>query len=267
MIPSLVFLHCNHTPHCTATVDKHFDYTTLQLKTAGSVELFYDDERHFLEGPCLWPAMPGPHIRFHRAPGCPEWDHRYVAFSGNGVRELVDPSGLLARPLALPTDRVQSITRIMDDLIDSATDPDELRRMKATTILQRLLLEAAELRTATGSGPGTEPWLAIVMRRLETSGPRPDYEAIAREAGMSVPTLRRRFRAASGVAIHEHHLRSRLAEARRLLAESQIAIKEIAARLEYSDVFYFTRQFSAKVGVSPGVYRASVQTTSSRRQR
>lgn len=99
MIPALVFLHCNHTPHCTAAVDKHFDYTTLQLKTAGSVELFYDDERHLLDGPFLWPAMPGPHIRFHRARGCPEWDHRYVAFSGNGVHELVDPSGLLARPL------------------------------------------------------------------------------------------------------------------------------------------------------------------------
>lgn len=155
----------------------------------------------------------------------------------------------------------------MDDLIESATDSDELRRMKATTILQRLLLEAAELRTASGSGSATDPWLAAVLQRLETGGARPDYEAIAREAGMSVPTLRRRFRAASGVAIHEHHLRSRLAEARRLLAESRLGIKEIAALLGYSDVFYFTRQFSAKVGVSPGVYRASVQTTSSRRQR
>ena len=170
MIPALVFLHCNHTPHCTAAVDKHFDYTTLQLKTAGSVELFYDDERHLLDGPFLWPAMPGPHIRFHRARGCPEWDHRYVAFSGNGVHELVDPSGLLARPLPLPADRVESITRVMDDLIESATDSDELRRMKATTILQRLLLEAAELRTASGAGSATDPWLAAVMRRLETSG-------------------------------------------------------------------------------------------------
>jgi AraC-like DNA-binding protein len=102
------------------------------------------------------------------------------------------------------------------------------------------------------------------VARLERAGNRPDYRRLAAEAGMSVPTLRRRFHAATGVPIHEYHLRSRLAEARRLLAETPLAIKEIAAGLGYSDVFYFTRQFSQKTGVSPAVYRASVQVSAGR---
>jgi len=262
VIADIAFLHCNHVPRCVSSVDKRFDYHTVQFMTAGAVELWYGESRTVLEGCYLWPAMPGPHIRFGRAPGCAAWDHRYVAFTGTGVHRLADPGRLLSEPLAVPSARADRVCRVMDDLIEAASDPGELQRMKASTILQRLLLEAAEIRGSTD--PAGTSWLEPIVATLERTGGRPDYRRVAAEAGMSLPTLRRRFHAATGVPIHEYHLRSRLAEARRLLAETPLAIKEIAARLGYSDVFYFTRQFSGKTGVSPAVYRASVQSTAAR---
>jgi hypothetical protein len=51
-----------------ATVDKRFTYHTVQLMTRGEVELFYDDERHLMDGVWVWPCQPGPHIRFHLSP-------------------------------------------------------------------------------------------------------------------------------------------------------------------------------------------------------
>src|SRR5947209_5107909 len=79
----LAFLHGSRNERCDATVDKHFDgYSTLQFMASGSIDLYYENERSRLRGRWCWPAFPGPWIRFHRAPGCPWWDHRYIAVKG-----------------------------------------------------------------------------------------------------------------------------------------------------------------------------------------
>lgn len=257
MLPSLSFLHCDAYPHCTASVAKRFGYHTIQFKTNGIVDLSYDEYRIQLSGAYLWPAMPGPEIRFSRAAGCGEWNHRYVAFTGPGVQDLADPGDLLTRPLAVPRNRAGAIAQIMDDLIDTAKQTGEVQRLKATVILQRLLIEAAEIR---GAPQGErDPWLEEVLEALKPSRTRPEYDEVARRMGVSLPTLRRQFRERMGVPIHEYHLRMRLDTARRLLARTNRPLKDIASELGYADVFYFTRQFTHRVGASPGVYRASAQ--------
>ena len=58
---------------------------------------------------------------------------------------------------------------------------------------------------------------------------------------------------------HEYVLQSRVAEARRLLAEGDDPIKTIAARLGYRDVYFFSRQFKRFTGVPPALFRKSRQ--------
>lgn len=263
MLDDIVFLHCAHTLECTASVDKRFDYHTIQYKTAGDVELWYDDERMLLSGAYLWPAFPGHHIRFRRAPEVPHWNHRYAAFTGSGVHRLFDPADVLARPLSVPADEAGRVARIFDSLIAAARRQDELRRIKAIALLQQLLVEAAEIGEERPTAD--RAWLGRVLAMIDICDPHPNYEAVAQRLGVSLPTLRRRFASATGMPLHEHYIRSRITEARRLLGESTLAIKEVAAHLGYSDVFHFTRQFSQKAGVSPGVYRASVQADRRRR--
>jgi transcriptional regulator GlxA family with amidase domain len=55
-------------------------------------------------------------------------------------------------------------------------------------------------------------------------------------------------------------LQSRIAAARHLLSDTDLPIKQIAARLGYSNVYFFSRQFTAMAGVSPGIYRTSRQS-------
>src|SRR5690606_7646504 len=45
-------------------------------------------------------------------------------------------------------------------------------------------------------------------------------------------------------------------EAKRLLAESDLPVAEIAARLSFSEATYFCRFFARIVGMSPGQFRA-----------
>jgi AraC-like DNA-binding protein len=44
-------------------------------------------------------------------------------------------------------------------------------------------------------------------------------------------------------------------EARRLLVETTLSIKEVAARCGYDRVSQFDRQFGRQCGMTPGVYR------------
>jgi AraC-like DNA-binding protein len=84
-------------------------------------------------------------------------------------------------------------------------------------------------------------------------------EAFARAWGMSLSTLRRKFRAATGVALHEYQIQARVAKARTLLGDTDLPVKVIAERLGYTDVYFFTRQFRQAVGVPPATYRRSRQ--------
>jgi AraC-like DNA-binding protein len=48
----------------------------------------------------------------------------------------------------------------------------------------------------------------------------------------------------------------RVQEARRLLVETTLSIKEVAARCGYDRVSQFDRQFGRQCGMTPGVYRS-----------
>ncbi len=258
MRDDLTFLHGNHTPRCIATVDKRFDYHTLQFMVRGGIELFYDDARHELRGAWLWPCHPGPWIRFHEWPRGRAWEHRYLAFTGPRVAEWEATGLWLRRPESVAAVDLTDLRDSFDRMIGLALRPGRWSRLRAINLLERILLERAEKRRA--AAPDRPAWLDAVMSALADLSREPDYTELASSLGMALTTLRRRFRAATGHAMHAYRLECRIAEARRQVGETDAPIKQIADRLGYQDVFYFTRQFKQISGVSPAAYRRSRQT-------
>ncbi len=252
----LVFLHSARDPHCMAVMDKHFDgYFTLQYMSAGAVEVSYGSEVHRLSGRWFWPHFPGPRITLHAAPGCDFWQHRYLAFKGPLAGKWAADGLLLQAPQPTPGGR--SFDKPFDELLEliQRRDPHSWGHRRATNQLERILLELAEARTQERKG---DPWLE---RILELFAAQPeaafDYTRLAAQSGMALSTLRRRFREASGMALHTYALQCRTAAARKLLGESDLSIKEIADKLGYADVYFFSRQFRKNTGVPPAQYRKS----------
>lgn len=248
----IVFLHSNHRPRCVDTVDKRFGYHTVQLMTSGSVRLSYDSARHDLDGAWLWTCHPGPRIRFHEWPRGEPWDHRHLAVSGPRV-DGWEAAGLWPRsPVAVPAADVERWVDALSGIIACSVRPERRSRLRAAALLEVFLLDWQELSSgADDAGPG---WLSTAMAALR--GPqRPDYDALAGSLGWSLSTLQRRFRAATGSSLHEVHVESRIIDARRLLGETDRPVKAIADELGYSDVFYFSRQFTVRVGMPPAQYR------------
>ncbi len=256
--PAITFLATTRERHCAVSIDKHLDgYSTIQFMSAGGVALAYDDRSYLLEGAWFWPAAPGPRTRFHVAPGHRTWFHRHVGFQGPLVHQWAAAGLWPEGPQEAPAGREWAA--LFDALIIQARRTDRWGRLRAANLLEQLLLELAEARAQPAHGENG--WLDRALGALGGEARLPSgYDALAQELGMGLSTLRRRFKAATGLALHQYALQSRMASARTLLGETDLPIKAVAERLGYDNVYFFSRQFRQHLHVTPGAYRKSRQT-------
>ena len=84
---------------------------------------------------------------------------------------------------------------------------------------------------------------------------------LAAEAGMSIRTFLRRFKATTGLTPAAWLLTERLARARELLEASGSSMDDIAADCGFGSVVTFRNHFRAKLGVSPSAYRKRFRAT------
>ena len=92
----------------------------------------------------------------------------------------------------------------------------------------------------------------LVESHFPTDQSVSDY---ASKLGVTPTHLTRVCNQIMGAPASEILARRKLAEAQRLLADTKIPVKDIASALGYHSPAYFTRLFSAKIGLSPGAFR------------
>jgi len=77
--------------------------------------------------------------------------------------------------------------------------------------------------------------------------------------GMSQRNFTRRFRSATNMTPVQYLQSQRLREAKELLQNSNLSIAEIAFRVGYIDVSYFTKLFKQFASITPKEYRITVR--------
>lgn len=97
--------------------------------------------------------------------------------------------------------------------------------------------------------------LTLLASRLSE---RWTVERLARELGLSRAALARRFSSATGTSPLRYLQAQRIAEAERLLSNSDLTLSEIARRVGYESEFAFNRAFKRLRGVAPGQFRRSL---------
>ena len=80
-------------------------------------------------------------------------------------------------------------------------------------------------------------------------------DQLAALIGRSVSQAQRLFTAEYNTSLYRYVLDCKLALACRLLRETGMTVREVAAYLSFEDEFYFSGLFRRKIGCSPSRYR------------
>lgn len=109
--------------------------------------------------------------------------------------------------------------------------------------------------------------IATALRLIrEAAGQGTRVEALARQVGLSRSVFQRRFRAALKRSVHQEILNARLKRARELLAETDLALAEIAERTGFKHQEYLGAVFKARLGSTPAQFRRRTTRHGSVRQ-
>ncbi|OQP56800.1 transcriptional regulator [Niastella vici] len=84
----------------------------------------------------------------------------------------------------------------------------------------------------------------------------PNIAALARNAGMSEPKLRKLFRQTFGKGVFEYYQRTRMQKAAQLLREKRLTVSEAGYQLGFTNLSHFSRVFSEHMGMKPKKYSA-----------
>jgi len=171
------------------------------------------------------------------------------------------------RETALPDDTFfddPEAARLMTGLIRLDWD-DASARLAATQAGHELLAHLAGHRLRRRPSPALDGGLAPQARRrvldlIESALDEPlTLGRLAAVAGQSEFHFARMFRASVGLPPHAYVLARRLDRARRLLAESDRPLAEIAAACGFTHPSHLTRHFRAAFGGPPGAWRRAVR--------
>lgn len=85
-------------------------------------------------------------------------------------------------------------------------------------------------------------------------------ETVAKETGVSTSHLTALFQRQLAISPGEYIRRVKLEESKCLIREGRLNFSQIAAKLNYSTIHHFSRQFKDNFGISPSEYAKSIQT-------
>lgn len=125
----------------------------------------------------------------------------------------------------------------------------EVKRSYTSTVLKNAPHDYHEDETVVG----IQEWMHHQFHSPVTLGD------IAARFDLSVRTLNRRFRQATGKTPMQFLQQLRLDHAKELLRTSNLTVAEVAFSSGYSDASYFTAQFRKAISLSPRAYRDLVR--------
>ena len=239
-------------PGKTAVLERSFETCNFSIILRGQGFFERAGRRWEFHAPFVITQWPGESLRYGPLNG--SWDEWYLVyhrslFHAFRKRGFIDPEKPLW-PVADPA----ALTKCFEEFraLACAARPEA-----CADLADRVAERAVLVSLLAPAEPDDE--LAALRSMSDQMRARPgvdwDFGKIGRQLGYSPATFRRRWKSAMGTAPAGWLANIRMAEAGRLLAESSLRIKEIAAATGFGDELYFSRRFHSTMGVSPREYR------------
>lgn len=174
------------------------------------------------------------------------------------------------RALSSAPRRFRASDRLIDlhhSLMAEHEHPDDLSRSAAEAMFQQLIVQLVrDAQRAEPHRSNLSPAVLTAQRWLLEHLEEPvGIEGAAAAAGLSLTRLHERFREEVGQPPADWRNRRRLDHARRLLADTDLAITDIAVRCGFTTSQYFATAFKKQVGLPPSAFRRRMAANAEKR--
>jgi AraC-like DNA-binding protein len=156
------------------------------------------------------------------------------------------------RARAMPSDVAPWIAEVMDSAHLGSARPMFLEARAIDWLATLLAPDRAQSPLTRRELDRVHEARAILIAR---SGDPPTLAELASEVGTNETTLKRNFKLVFGQPPYAFVLAHRLGVARRMLADTDLSIKEIAAAIGYAHASHFTTAFRRQFGITPWQHR------------
>ena len=231
------------------------EYALLYLvRGSGIFECFHQSSLKVKAGDCLI-LFPGVWHRYK-----PEqsigWEEYWVTFQGTIVGSWKQEQFIRSDAPLLFSGNEDLLSPLFEELLQ-LTNPRSRRRALESAALCHLIIAQA-LSSSEKSGRHT-----TVSERLNAAGdslrmhPENDVDLsrLAKQFGMSYSGFRRNFTKHFGESPDRFHQAARVARIKQFLIETELPLKQIAERLNYSSEFYMMQVFKRHTGLTPTQWR------------
>ena len=169
---------------------------------------------------------------------------------------FVGPHRSGAQRLQVPADERAAWLRHLADLDAELRDRRDGYADAARAHLTLLLVQLGRLDRGIPAAPEVEPLLAAVLDLIDDRYHEPiSLRDVADAVGLTPGHLTTAIGRRTGRTVQQWITERRMREARRLLADTDLTVGEIARRVGYREAGYFVRRFRAAHSVPPATWR------------
>jgi AraC-like DNA-binding protein len=243
--------------HISVASGRTLDTFTLVYITrgGGTFESHSGGEHPISEGD-LFMVHPGERHRYQPNPAT-GWDEYWVEFDGEQARRIMSHEEFSLKKPVHSIGADDHILRLFIEIAEATqTQPPGFEYIIATQASQIVARTLARLRYRSAEAREMETLIRRARLHILKYAVQPiDFQALARELGISYSAFRHRFKQITGLPPGQYQIQIRLNKARNLLRNSPLSVADIAEQLGFESIYYFSRLFKKKTGLSPLAFR------------
>jgi AraC-like DNA-binding protein len=190
------------------------------------------------------------------------WHEYWVGFSGEHAERL------FAKGIFTPSAPIHHIGINQEVMADyeqivrfcRQQTPGFQVRLGALVLQLLAHIRSSEMSSRTSHGYSELVQTARTVMQLHVDDGI-DIREIAAEIGVGYARLLEIFREYTGLTPYQYFLQLRMHRAKELLGDPGLSIKEVSARMNFENQYYFARLFRKKTGYSPSEWRSGELST------
>lgn len=186
------------------------------------------------------------------------WEEYWVGFNGFYAQQLMEKGFFNREDPFINVGMNKDLLVLYKKLIEAVQISSNGYPQQIAGITLQILgiANAASIRQEYDNDPIGKLISKAKFKLQESLEDSLDMEKLARELPMGYSSFRKAFKKLTGESPKQYHLNLRLNRAKDLLTTTTLNINEVADQAGFDSVFYFSKLFKKKNGVSPKFYRS-----------